>query len=120
MSLGDVTEVTFSHPPLIGDAFVNGGNGLLLVVEKFPSANTLEVTRGVEQALAELKRGLPGVEIDATVFRLASYIEDSIGNLTQAILVGALLVLLAWARSFSTGAARWLASCRSRCRCSPP
>jgi Cu/Ag efflux pump CusA len=94
MALGDVAEVTFSHPPLIGDAFVNDGNGLMLVVEKFPSANTLEVTRGVEQALAELKRGLPGVEIDPTVFRLASYIEDSISNLILAIVIGALLVVL--------------------------
>src|SRR5437773_5403014 len=34
------------------------GHGLLLVVDKFPSANTLEVTRGVETALAELRRGL--------------------------------------------------------------
>jgi len=94
LSLGEVTEVTFAHPPLIGDAVVNGGHGLLLVVEKFPSANTLEVTRGVEQALAELRRGLPGVQIDATVFRLASYIEDSIANLSQAIIIGAILVIL--------------------------
>ncbi len=94
MSLGDVAEVTFGHPPLIGDAFVNDGKGLLLVVEKFPSANTLEVTRGVEQALKELHRGLPGVKIDASVFRLASYIEDSIFNLTQAIIIGAILVVL--------------------------
>ena len=94
MSLGEVAEVTFSHPPLIGDAVVNHGNGLLLVVEKFPSANTLEVTRGVEQALAELHRGLPGVEIDPGVFRLASYVEDSIDNLTKAILIGAILMIL--------------------------
>ncbi len=95
MALGDVAEVTFSHPPLIGDAIVNRGNGLLIVVEKFPSANTLEVTRGVEQALAELSRGLPGVDIDPTVFRLASYIDDSLGNVKGAILAGALLVVLA-------------------------
>jgi CzcA family heavy metal efflux pump len=94
MSLGDVSEVTFSHPPLIGDAFVNDGNGLMLVVEKLPSANTLEVTRGVEKALAELSLGLPGVKIDPTVFRLASYIEDSIFNLTKVILIGAVLVIL--------------------------
>ena len=61
MSLGEVAEVTFAHPPLIGDAVVKKGNGLLLVLEKFPSANTLEVTRGVEQALAELGRCLPRV-----------------------------------------------------------
>lgn len=94
MALGDVSEVTFAHPPLIGDAVVKNGNGLMLVIEKFPSANTLEVTRGVEQALAELSRGLPGVQIDSNVFRLASYVEDSISNLTQAIIIGAVLVIL--------------------------
>src|SRR5499426_2085374 len=94
MSLGEIAEVTFDHPPLIGDAVVKSGGGLMLVVEKFPSANTLEVTRAVEKALAELSRGLPGVQIDATVFRLASYVEDSIANLTRAIAVGAVLVVL--------------------------
>ncbi|HJX15634.1 MAG TPA: efflux RND transporter permease subunit [Candidatus Deferrimicrobiaceae bacterium] len=94
MSLGEVAEVTFAHPPLIGDAVVKNGNGLLLVVEKFPSANTLEVTRGVELALAELSRGLPGVEIDTSIFRLASYVEDSIANLVVAIVIGAVLVML--------------------------
>lgn len=94
MSIGEVAETTFAHPPLIGDAFVNDGNGLLLVIEKLPSANTLEVTRAVEQALGELKRGLPGVQIDASVSRLASYIDASVSNLSQALVIGAVLVVL--------------------------
>src|SRR2546427_1234543 len=94
MSLGEVTEVTFAHPPLIGDAVVKNGAGLMLVIEKFPGANTLEVTRAVDQALAELSRGLPGVKIDANVFRLATYVKDSISNLTLAIIIGAFLVIL--------------------------
>jgi CzcA family heavy metal efflux pump len=94
LSLGEVTEVTFSHPPLIGDAVLKNGNGLMLVIEKFPSANTLEVTRGVDQALAELSRGLPGVQIDTEKFRLASYVQDSITNLTQAIAIGGILAIL--------------------------
>jgi CzcA family heavy metal efflux pump len=94
LSLGEIAEVTFAHPPLIGDAVVKGGNGLMVVVEKFPSANTLEVTRGVEKALAELSRGLPGVQVDANVFRLASYVEDAISNLTRAIIIGAVLMIL--------------------------
>ncbi len=95
MALGDVAEVTYAHPPLIGDAIVNnGGNGLLLVIDKFPSANTLEVTQAVEEALVELRRGLPGVKIDATVFRLASYIEDSLFNMAQAIIAGLVLVVI--------------------------
>ena len=95
LSLGEIAEVTFDHPPLIGDAVMKTSGGLMLVVEKFPSANTLEVTRGVEKALGELSRGLPGVQVDAGVFRLASYVEDSIANLGWAIVVGAVLVVLA-------------------------
>ena len=94
MSLGDIAETTFSHPLLIGDAILNSGDGLLFVLEKFPSANTLEVTRGVEQALAELSHGLSGVEIDTGIYRLASYVEDSIYNLTLAIVIGTALVIL--------------------------
>ncbi len=94
MTLGEVTEQSFAHPPLIGDAVVKNGAGLMLVIEKFPAANTLEVTREVDRALAELKRGLPGVQIDTSVFRLATYVEDSISNLALAIIIGALLVIL--------------------------
>ena len=52
------------HQPLIGDAVINDGPGLLLIVEKLPWGNTLDVTQGVEAALEELRPGLPGVEID--------------------------------------------------------
>jgi CzcA family heavy metal efflux pump len=94
MALGDVAEVTYAHPQLIGDAYVNGGTGLLMVIEKFPSANTLEVTRGVEEAMADLARGLPGVDINTDVFRLATYMETSILNLETMIIIGAILVVL--------------------------
>lgn len=94
MNLGDVTEVTFDHPPIIGDAFVNNGKGLMLVIEKLPSADTLEVTRGVEKALEELQGGLPGVQINSNVFRLASYVDESMANLFSAVVIGLILVCL--------------------------
>jgi len=92
--LGNVTEVVEDHQPLIGDAVLQDGPGLLLVVEKFPNANTLEVTRGVEQTLDRLAPGLPGIAIDTSVFRPANYIDQSIDNLKRALLIGAILVLL--------------------------
>jgi CzcA family heavy metal efflux pump len=92
LRLGDVTEVVEGHQPLIGDA---DGSGLLLVVEKFPGVNTLEVTRGVESALETLQPGLSGIEIDSTVFRSATYIEKAIDNLGLALLVGLALLTLA-------------------------
>ena len=60
LRLTDVADIRIGHQPLIGDAVVNDRDGLLLVVEKFPGASTLEVTHGVEEALDELQPGLAG------------------------------------------------------------
>src|SRR5437899_12916320 len=79
---------------MIGDSVINGGPGLMMIVEKLPWANTLDVTRGVEEALAALKPGLQGVEIDAQIFRPATFIELALHNLTAALLIGCLLVIV--------------------------
>jgi CzcA family heavy metal efflux pump len=92
--LGDVTSVVEDHQPLIGDAVVDGGTGLLLVVEKFPGANTLDVTRGVEEALDELRPGLTGMKINSSAFRPADFIEEATDNLTLAVIVGCALLAL--------------------------
>ena len=83
-----MADVVEDHQPLIGDAVINDGPGLMLIVEKFPWANTLDVTRGVEEALDEMRPGLPGIEIDTTIFRPATFIEVAIDNLTKALLLG--------------------------------
>src|SRR4051794_37980907 len=46
--IADVAKVQEGHQPIIGDAVINGGPGLLLVVEKAPGANTLKVTHGID------------------------------------------------------------------------
>jgi CzcA family heavy metal efflux pump len=94
LRLGDVGKTTWGHQPLFGDAVVNDGPGLLLVVEKFPWANTLDLTQGVEEALDEMRPGLPGMQIDSTIFRPATFIDLSIDNLTKALLLGTLFVVL--------------------------
>src|SRR5258705_4826061 len=90
--LSDVANLVYAPQGMIGDAVINDGPGLMLIVEKFPWGNTLAVTRGVEQALESMKPGLPGVEIDTTIFRPATFVEDSIDNLSQALLLGCVLV----------------------------
>jgi CzcA family heavy metal efflux pump len=94
LRLGDVADVVRDHQPLIGDAVINDGPGLMLIVEKLPWGNTLDVTRGVEAALNEMRPGLPGMEIDSTIFRPASFVETAIHNLSRALLLGSLLVIL--------------------------
>jgi Cu/Ag efflux pump CusA len=93
--LGDVANVTEDHQPLIGDAVVGDHHGLLLVVQKLPGANTLDVTRRVEGALDELAPGMAGVQIDTHVFRQASYIQNALHNVRTMAIFGGAFVLLA-------------------------
>ena len=92
--LGDLGEIVLSFPPLIGDAIIEDGEGLLMIVEKFPWGNTLQVTEEVEAALADLEPGLEGITIDTTIFRPATFIDDSITNLSEAMLIAGALVIL--------------------------
>ncbi len=92
--LADVSDVVWGTWPLFGDAVINGGQGLMMIVEKLPWANTLDVTRGVEEAIAEMQPGLKGIDIDTTIFRPATFIEQSIDNLSESLIIGALLVLI--------------------------
>jgi CzcA family heavy metal efflux pump len=92
--LKNVADVKWGTWPLFGDAVINEGPGLMLIVEKLPWANTLDVTRGVEAALAEMAPGLKDINVDTTIFRPATFIENSIDNLTESLLVGAVLVVI--------------------------
>ncbi|MFC1400680.1 efflux RND transporter permease subunit [Streptacidiphilus jeojiense] len=94
VKLGDVTTVVEDHPALRGDAVLSSGSGFLLVVEKLPGANTLAVTKGVEQAMAELKPGLTGVTIDTSVFRPANFVESALHDLGWSALAGLVLLTL--------------------------
>ncbi|HEY1665585.1 MAG TPA: efflux RND transporter permease subunit [Trebonia sp.] len=93
VDLGDVADVTWGYPPLIGDAVINGGPGLMLVVEKFPGANTLDVTNGIDKALSAMAPSMPGVHINNQIFRQASFIQIALHNLSQSVLLGCILVV---------------------------
>lgn len=94
LRLGDVADVVEDTWPLIGDAVINDGPGLMLIVQKYPWANTLDVTSGVEEAINELRPGLPGIEIDTTIFRPADFIQVAVDNLMEALIIGCVLVML--------------------------
>ncbi len=92
--VGDVAKVTDGFAAPIGNAIIDDGPGIMLIVEKQPTGNTLQLTRDVEAAVAELRPGLKDVKIDTTIFRPATFIEKSIDNLTRALMIGCLLVAI--------------------------
>ena len=94
LRLGDVATVAEDHQPLIGDAIVDGGGGLVLVLEKFPDANTADVTAAIEKAMAEMAPGLTGITVDTKLYRPATFIENATHDLGVAGLVSLLLLVL--------------------------
>ncbi len=92
--LSDVAKVIEDHQQMVGDAIINDDIGLMLIVEKLPWGNTRDITMGVEAAIEKLKPGLPGVDIDTKIFRPATYIDMSIGNLKEALLIACVLVII--------------------------
>ena len=96
-TLGDVANVVESHQALIGNAITSKGSGLVLLIQKLPSASVPGVTRGVEAALKDLRPALQGVTIDTSFFKPASYVDNALHNLALALVIAAALGLLALA-----------------------
>lgn len=94
IALGEAAKVIEGHQPLIGDALLQNGPGIILVVDKFPGFNTQQVTRDLEAALRELKPGLTGIDIDTDIYRPATYIERATQNFSGALLAAAVLIAL--------------------------
>ncbi|MFI8763400.1 efflux RND transporter permease subunit [Streptomyces sp. NPDC053792] len=96
LRIGDVATVVENHQPLIGDVMLNNGPGIMLVVEKFPDANTRQVTHAVEEAMTSLQPGLSGITVDTHVYRPASFVDTALDNvgLWALVAVPAVSVLL--------------------------
>jgi Cu/Ag efflux pump CusA len=92
LRLDDVATVVEDHQPLIGDALNANGPSLLLVIEKLPGVNTLEVTDEILEALEALSPGLGGIQFDPTVYQPAQYIRTTIRNIGGALLIALILV----------------------------
>lgn len=91
--LNQVAKVVEDHQQMAGDAIINDGIGLMLIVEKLPWGNTRDITKGVEEVIEKMKPGLPNVEIDTEIFRPATYIDMSINNLSKSLLIACVLVI---------------------------
>ena len=92
IAISDVAKVAWDTEPKRGDASVNGTPGVIMSVTKAPGFDTIALTEKIEAAIAALQPSLPkGVE--ATVlFRQRDFIDGAVGNLSKAIVEGAVMV----------------------------
>lgn len=78
-----------------GDASVNGRSGVLINVHKQPHVDTRQVTDEILAALDDVRATLPAdIELNAEVFQMKGFIERGIFNVGEALVIGAVLVLI--------------------------
>ncbi|MCW1886753.1 efflux RND transporter permease subunit [Luteolibacter flavescens] len=92
IAISDVAKVAWDTEPKRGDASVNGVPGVIMSVTKAPGFDTIDLTEKIEAAINELQPSLPkGVEA-TVIFRQRDFIDGAIGNLSKAIVEGAVMV----------------------------
>jgi CzcA family heavy metal efflux pump len=93
--LGDVATIREGSEPRFGDALIAGKPGILIETSTQFGANTLEVTRALEERLNALAPALlkQGVQYHPALLRPASFIESAIEKLRNSLLIGAVLVV---------------------------
>lgn len=94
--LRDVATIAEGAEPKFGDALIMGKPGVLVTMTSQYGANTMEATKGLEQALEELKPVFEreGITLYPRLHRPATFIEASLAHIGHSLLLGAALVAL--------------------------
>ena len=100
ISIGDVANVVWGIEPMRGDVTVSQTPeksptyGVIMSITKSPGFDTRALTDQVKAALQELNASFPpGVET-TLLFQQKDFIDNAIGNLTEAIRDGAIMVTI--------------------------
>jgi len=89
-----IADVALGTAVKRGIGSTNGKPAVVLGIQRQPTANTLDLTRALDAAIADIQKSLPaGMKIENRLFRQADFIEISIANLMSALRDGAILVV---------------------------
>ena len=93
--LSDVADVVVGNAVKQGYASANATPAVILSVSKQPNINTLKVTENIEKNLENIKKSFPeDVQMNTHIFRQADFISSSVGNVGEALLEGAVFVII--------------------------
>ena len=78
-----------------GDGSINGQSGAVFTLVKQPHVDTRKLTDDVAEALADVEASLPAdIIINSNLFRLKNFIDRGIFNVGEALVIGAVLVII--------------------------
>jgi Cu/Ag efflux pump CusA len=101
----EVADVRFGGPIQRGDGGIQvrdsqsgrieGGQGVILAVQKQPGVDTLVLDRKIQMALDSIQKELPeGMELERRLFQQSSFIASAVSNVTEAVQDGAVWVVV--------------------------
>lgn len=78
-----------------GDGGINGRPGVVFTIVKQPHADTRALTDAIETAFLEVESSLPpDLIVNSELFRLKNFIDRGIFNVVEALVIGAILVIV--------------------------
>ncbi|MEI6257113.1 MAG: efflux RND transporter permease subunit [Planctomycetota bacterium] len=93
--LGQVAEVVEGPQFKRGDGAINGVPGVVFTVAKQPHVDTRALTDRITEAFREVEAALPAdVVVNSELFQLKNFIDRGIFNVGEALVIGAVLVLI--------------------------
>ncbi len=93
--LGQVAQIVEGGQFKRGDGSVNGLPGVVFTVVKQPHVDTRSLTDSLAQAFQEAESSLPAdIVINSELFRLKNFIDRGIFNVGEALVIGAMLVVI--------------------------
>ncbi|MFG0261233.1 MAG: efflux RND transporter permease subunit [Novipirellula sp. JB048] len=93
--LEQVARVTEGAQFKRGDGSVNGRPGIVFTTVKQPHVDTRALSDAVAEAFAEVEASLPAdIIVNSELFRLRNFIDRGIFNVAEALVIGAVLVIL--------------------------
>lgn len=96
VTLADVASIAIAPAPAIGAAQIMGKPAIVMMIIGQFGANTLTVSKLLQDSLAEFERNLApkGITLYSSLFVPANYIETSLHNISEHIVVGGAFVLV--------------------------
>lgn len=95
VTVKDIAEVKIGSHFKRGNGSVNGSPSVVMTIQKQPTAETVTLTKVIEKELDSIQKSLPsGVEVKSDLFKQSHFIENSIGNVTEALRDGTIMVLI--------------------------
>lgn len=93
--IGDIAEVIEAPRTKRGDGSYNLNPAVIMTIQKQPGADTVSITREIDQAIQEVRASLPaGIVVNTDVFKQSNFIEAAIQGILGKLKLGTILVFI--------------------------